>query len=264
MLMKKLILLLLFLVCYTMNLNAQNQPLPSRAYDWKTIPEEKTSIGEQRRFLDGPTKTLEHFEIYATRLAPGKISHKSRVYADREELILVKEGKVGITINNQEKGLGPGSIVLAAAGDERGMYNAGPDTASYYMIRWKSKIPVNPERSRTNGGSAFFDYTDMKFEENPKGGRRNVTQRPTATLKELEMHITTLEEGMTSHPPHTHVDEEIIVVLKGEVEEMINGSPYHLGTGSVIFLSSMDPHGIRNAGKGACEYYAIRWVSTPD
>lgn len=262
--MKKLIVLLLFVVCCTMNISAQNQPLPSHAYDWKTISVENVATGEQRQFLDGPTKTLEHFEIYVTSLAPGKTSHKGRVYADREELILVKEGKVGITINNQEKVLGPGSIALVATGDEHSMYNAGTDTASYYMIRWKSKIPVDTERSRKNGGSAFFDYTDMKFEESPKGGRRKVTQRPTATLKELEMHITTLEEGMTSHPPHTHVDEEIIVVLKGEVEEMINGSPYHLGTGSVIFLSSMDPHGIRNAGKGACEYYAIRWVSTPD
>ncbi len=262
--MKKLPILLLISVCCTIKITAQKQLLPSHAYEWKTIPVEKTAIGEQRKILEGPTKSLDHFEIYATSLAPGKTPHKSHVYQDMGALILVKAGKVGITINNKEKVLGRGSIALAAAGDEHGVYNAGTDTASYYMIRWKAKIPVDMERSRKNGGSAFFDYTDMKFEENPKGGRRNVTQRPTATLKELEMHMTTLKEGMTSHPPHTHFDEEIIVVLKGEVEEMINGSPYHLSTGSVIFLSSMDPHGIRNAGKGQCEYYAIRWVSTPE
>jgi quercetin dioxygenase-like cupin family protein len=89
-------------------------------------------------------------------------------------------------------------------------------------------------------------------------------RRPTATLKELEMHITTLNEGNKSHDPHTHPDEEIIVVLSGEVEEMINDANYHAGPGSVIFLSSMDPHGIRNIGKGRCEYYAIRWLSAPE
>ena len=77
------------------------------------------------------------------------------------------------------------------------------------------------------------------------------------------MHVTSLNEGNKSHDPHTHFDEEIIVVLTGEVEEMINGANYQ-AAGSVIFLSSMDPHGIRNAGKGRCEYYAIRWLSTEE
>ncbi len=261
--MKKLLFLLLFTISCTVKTSAQDQ-LPSHAYEWKTIPVEKTKTGEQRQFLKGPTKTLKHFEIYATNLAPGKASPKSHVHQDMGELILVKEGKLSIMINHKEQILGPGSIALATAGDEHGVYNAGTTTASYYIIRWKSKIPVDLDRSRKNGGSAFFDYTDMKFEENQKGGRRNVMRRPTATLKELEMHITTLKEGMTSHAPHMHVDEEIIVILTGEVEEMINGAPYHLGPGSVIFLSSMDPHGIRNAGRKQCEYYAIRWVSTAE
>ncbi len=262
--MKKLLFLLLLTISYPIKTSAQAPPLPSHAYEWKTIPVEKTKTGERRQFLKGPTKTLQHFEIHATNLAPGKASHKGHVHQDMGELILVREGKVGIMINNKEKTLGPGSIALATAGDEHGVYNAGTTTASYYIIRWKSKIPVDLDRSRKNGGSVFFDYTDMKFEENQKGGRRAVMRRPTATLKELEMHITTLNEGMTSHAPHVHVDEEIIVILKGEVEEMINGNPYHLGPGSVIFLSSMDPHGIRNAGKKQCEYYAIRWVSTAE
>ena len=89
-------------------------------------------------------------------------------------------------------------------------------------------------------------------------------EAPTKTLPELEMHITTLLEGEKSHDPHVHPDEEIIVVLQGEVEEMINGTPYRLGPGSLIFLSAMDPHGIRNVGKGACEYYAIRWTTDKD
>lgn len=74
------------------------------------------------------------------------------------------------------------------------------------------------------------------------------------------MHATTLKEGVASHAAHTHADEEIILVKSGTVEETINGTPYKLGPGSVIFLSNDDPHGIRNAGEGQCEYYAIRWL----
>lgn len=45
----------------------------------------------------------------------------------------------------------------------------------------------------------------------------------------------------------------------GQVEELIDGSPYRVGPGSLIFLRSNIPHGIRNIGRGQCEYYAFKW-----
>jgi quercetin dioxygenase-like cupin family protein len=55
--------------------------------------------------------------------------------------------------------------------------------------------------------------------------------------------------------------KKIILVRKGYVEETIKGEPYRLGPGSIIFLTNDDLHGIRNAGSGGCEYYAIRWLT---
>lgn len=62
------------------------------------------------------------------------------------------------------------------------------------------------------------------------------------------------------HPPHTHLDEEIILVRYGDVEESIDGKLHEVGEGSLIFLRSMVPHGIRNVGREPCEYYAFRWI----
>jgi quercetin dioxygenase-like cupin family protein len=84
---------------------------------------------------------------------------------------------------------------------------------------------------------------------------------PTQSLVELEMHTTTLNEGEKSHAEHMHSDEEIILVRFGSVEESIKGKPCVLGPGSLIFLAPDDMHGIQNAGKGQCEYYAIRWIT---
>jgi quercetin dioxygenase-like cupin family protein len=84
-------------------------------------------------------------------------------------------------------------------------------------------------------------------------------QRATATFEELEMHVTTLNEGVTSHDEHVHESEEIILVIKGEVEESINGIPHKAGPGSLILLLDDDSHGIRNVGKGQCEYFAFKW-----
>ncbi len=262
--MKRSILLFIFITFCTLEMNAQKQNLPSGVYEWEKVSLEKTQTGEKGQVLDGPTKTLNNFEINVHTLNPGKAQYNSDNDQDREALVLIKEGKLEVTINGKKSILGPGSISLAAIGDKYNIYNASDEAVTYYSIQWESKVPTDLARSRQAGGSVAFDYTNMNFEKNQKGGRRTIMRRPTATLRELEAHITTLNEGEKSHDPHVHFDEEIIVVLSGKVEEMINGSPYKVGPGSVIFLSSMDPHGIRNIGKGQCEYYAIRWLSTPE
>ncbi len=106
----------------------------------------------------------------------------------------------------------------------------------------------------------MLDWKDFDYEKTAKGGKRFVLRQPTTMLEELEMHVTTLNEGMKSHGQHTHADEEIILVLKGEVEELIDGKAYSTEAGSLIFLNSNIPHGIRNIGQGPCEYFAIRWI----
>ena len=85
-------------------------------------------------------------------------------------------------------------------------------------------------------------------------------RRPTGILSELEMHVTTLNENTMSHAEHVHDPEEIILVIRGEVEESIDGTPYKVGPGSLILLMDRVPHGIKNAGKGQCEYFAFKWI----
>src|SRR2546427_345237 len=74
---------------------------------------------------------------------------------------------------------------------------------------------------------AILGSTAVSWEEiqaRPLSGRaRQVFKDPTATLDELEMHVTTLPAGQTSHPPHKHPDEELIIVKEGTVEALVNG-----------------------------------------
>ena len=93
-----------------------------------------------------------------------------------------------------------------------------------------------------------------------------MVRAPTATLAELEMHITTLNAGQTSHPPHQHPNEELIIVREGTVEALVNGEWKRLGPGSIIFQATNQPHAIRNAGEGPTTYHVVNWKSssTPD
>ncbi len=234
-------------------------PLEASVYNWNALEVKQTNSGERRQILDGKTKVFDHFEIHVTTLKPGKSPHGSHTHNDHEELIIVKEGKVKQTIGEEVKILGPGSVVLAMPGDEHGISNAGDTNASYYIIKWKTNdfsLANNPDDKK----SFMLSWDEFEYQTTNKGGRRRVVRQGTNMVQELEMHVTTLNEGMKSHDQHTHLDEEIILVLKGEVEELIDDQPHRAEAGSLIFLSSMIPHGIRNVGSGQCEYFAIRWI----
>jgi len=116
--------------------------------------------------------------------------------------------------------------------------------------------------SRTNIlGPATFDWKDMKAVATPTGEVRSLYKGPTATLAELEMHVTTLNPGTTSHPPHHHVNEELVILREGTVETLSGGKWVRLGPGSVIFNASDSLHGLRNVGSMPAVYHVINWSS---
>jgi quercetin dioxygenase-like cupin family protein len=110
-------------------------------------------------------------------------------------------------------------------------------------------------------GSTVFDWTVMAAKPTKVGAVRSVVQAPTATLDELEIHITTLNPGETSHAPHQHPDEELIIIKEGTVESLVNGQQRRVGPGSIVFQASNQMHGIRNVGDGPATYHVIRWNS---
>src|SRR6185295_4537533 len=59
-------------------------------------------------------------------------------------------------------------------------------------------------------GSRAVAWETLKAEPTKVGEVRHVFQAPTATLDELESHITTLNPGQVPHAPHTHPDEEVL------------------------------------------------------
>jgi XRE family transcriptional regulator, regulator of sulfur utilization len=110
-------------------------------------------------------------------------------------------------------------------------------------------------------GSRIFDWDVLKVEQTKVGSRRDVVRAPTATLDELEMHITTLNAGETSHPPHQHVAEELLIIKEGTLESLVNGEYVKVGPGSIVFQASNQPHTIRNIGKTPATYHVVQWLS---
>lgn len=111
-------------------------------------------------------------------------------------------------------------------------------------------------------GSAVFNWNDIQAKPTEVGSVRSFFKARTATLDELEIHVTTLEPGKTSHPPHQHPNEELIIIKQGTVETLSNGEWKRAGPGSVIFNASNQLHGLRNVGSDEAVYHVINWRSS--
>lgn len=109
--------------------------------------------------------------------------------------------------------------------------------------------------------SKAFDWNDVAAAKTAVGETRQFLRAPTATLDELELHVTTLNAGQTSHPPHQHPNEELVIIREGTVEALVLGEWKRVGPGSVIFNASNELHGLRNVGTGPATYHVINWTS---
>ncbi len=110
-------------------------------------------------------------------------------------------------------------------------------------------------------GSRAVDWKDMTARTTKVGEVRQVFENRTATLDELELHITTLLPGQTPHAPHKHPDEEVLIVREGTVETFLGDRTQVVGPGSVIFQAANQLHGIRNVGSVPATYHVIKWNS---
>ena len=253
------LLLILSLISTSALVAQKTDSLPSHVFNWESLTVTKEDSRLRRAVMEGSTTSLSNFEVHTSTIEPGKAAHLPHTHADQEELIIIKEGSLKITINGVSNILGPGSIAYAMPGDEHGMINAGKTNATYYVLKYKSKLPMDLERAKQNGGSFMINWDTVTVKKTDKGQRREFFNRPTSQLKQFEMHTTALNAGLDSHAPHTHVQEEIVLILKGNVTMHIGDAFYKAGPGDVIFLSSGVSHALMNTGAGQCEYFAFQW-----
>jgi (S)-ureidoglycine aminohydrolase len=163
------IVLLSFAFLYSGCLIGQADSLSSGVYEWKKFKIEHTVPGERRQILEGITTHLPYLEIHATTVRPGMAPHAPHKHDD-EEMIIVKEGMLKITIEDSSKILGPGSVAVIMPGDMHGFVNAGDSNASYYVI--KSKAVASAKRGESGGGSFMINANGLVYKEGPKCGKK--------------------------------------------------------------------------------------------
>ncbi len=106
----------------------------STVFHWDKLEAKPTKTGARREIINSPTTTLANWEGHITTLKAGEVPHAPHHHPD-EELVVVKEGVMEVTINGVVARGGPGSIFFYGSNDEHGMKNVGGTEATYYVFR---------------------------------------------------------------------------------------------------------------------------------
>jgi len=67
--------------------------------------------------------------------------------------------------------------------------------------------------------------------------------------------------GKTPHAPHTHPEEEVMIIESGHGEILCDGKTTKIGPGSVMYTTPNAPHGITNTGEEPIVFYYMKWES---
>lgn len=109
---------------------ARNAALPSKTYRYEDLPVRASGPNRSRAILQGETHVGFALELHDTELAAGQAPHPAHHHA-HEEMVLIREGTLEMTIAGRSTTLGPGSVAYVASNEEHGLRNAGTVRARY-------------------------------------------------------------------------------------------------------------------------------------
>ncbi|HKT12412.1 MAG TPA: cupin domain-containing protein [Terriglobia bacterium] len=107
--------------------------LPSKVYEFSQLPVHHEKTNTSRPVMDGMSHENCRIELHESDLAPGNMPHPAHHHS-HEEMFLVREGTLEVTINGRASKLGPGSVAFIASNDEHGIHNVGSGHAQYFVL----------------------------------------------------------------------------------------------------------------------------------
>jgi len=109
----------------TKSFAAEDSVLPSKAYRFEDLPVHRSEQNASRPVLEGETHSGWHIELHESDLQPGGMPHPPHHHV-HEEMFLVREGTLEVTIAGRTSRLGPGSVAFVASNDEHGHTSQHP------------------------------------------------------------------------------------------------------------------------------------------
>ena len=111
----------------------QSPAMGSKTFAFADLPVRANGANRSRAVLQGKTHSGFPIELHQTELAPGEAPHPPHHHA-HEEMIMIREGTLEVTIAGRSVKLGPGSVAYVASNEEHGWRNVGSGRAHYFVL----------------------------------------------------------------------------------------------------------------------------------
>ena len=107
--------------------------LGTKAYRFNELPVTTNGQNRQRRMFTGKTHTGFKLESHQSDIAPGEVNHPPHQHL-REEMMLVREGTMELTVSGQPLRLGPGDVGYIGSNEMHNAKNVGSTRAHYFIV----------------------------------------------------------------------------------------------------------------------------------
>lgn len=111
-------------------------------------------------------------------------------------------------------------------------------------------------------------HIKLPLDEDPKIGWKPYPLFSGATrcMDSFSSHVSVLSPGVMPHLPHKHMEEELLILLSGEVDLVVpdglsskNDTRMRIRLGSFVYYPAFRAHTIHNAGTKPATYLMFKW-----
>jgi len=107
--------------------------LRTKAYIFNELPETTNGKNKQRPLFRGKLHTGFKLESHQSDIAPGEVNHPPHEHL-REEMMLIREGTMELTIAGKPYRLGPGDVGFIGSNERHNAKNVGTTRAVYFIV----------------------------------------------------------------------------------------------------------------------------------
>ena len=107
--------------------------MKTERFGFDEIPVTTNGKNKQRRMFTAKTHTDFKIESHQSDIAPGEVNHPPHQHL-REEMMLIREGTMELTIAGKPYRLGPGDVGVIGSNELHNAKNVGTVVARYFIV----------------------------------------------------------------------------------------------------------------------------------
>src|SRR5260370_36366778 len=107
--------------------------IKTAAYKYNEIPVTSNGKNKSRRMFTAKTHTGFKIESHQSDIAPGEVNHPPHQHL-REEMMLIREGLMELTIAGKPYRLGPGDVGVIGSNELHNAKNVGTTVAKHFIV----------------------------------------------------------------------------------------------------------------------------------